>query len=177
MHERQINPMGRPDGGTNLLGAIVTRLGIVAIVVVGVLIAPSGLPDLSLLNPAGSPSPSRSTTVTPDADRLQRPMVRRALDPASVSQTAPAVWLQENTVSPVMNIGPDATSTVESSDDGTLRRVASRVIGRKPPRTVFHRLCLGLKDGLERLGGYVLARGFPPPSGHRIPANFMPSRS
>ncbi|MBQ72449.1 MAG: hypothetical protein CMJ67_06035 [Planctomycetaceae bacterium] len=176
MHERQINPIGRPEGGTNLLGAILTRVGIVAIVLVGVLIAPTGLPDLSRI--VATTSPTASATSMPEADLAKWPTPRQALEQTSPSKVIPAVWISEEQVRPDGHDDLEATPSVEGLEKDTMHWSASRPTDEQRPRTMFQKVCRKLKDGLQRLGGFVVARGFHAPSDHqRIPASFIPSRS
>lgn len=177
MHDRQISPMGRPDGGTNLLGAILTRLGIVAIVVVGVLIAPAGLPDLSSIASTAGPTASATTMEAPSSAPADWSAPRRALEAPPSPKVTPAVWIPEKATPSIPRIETKNISSTIEPDGDRSDPSASRSTDERRPRTMFQRVCRGLRDGLERLGGFVIARGFRDPSGHRIPASFMPSRS
>ena len=175
MHERQTIPIGRADGGSNLLGAILSRLGIVAIVVVGVLIAPTGLPDLSKL--AGMAGTTASATAMPEPEPVPWPTPRRALEQTPPSKATPAAWIPTEPVGSPGNDGREATPPIDELGAYTMHQSASRPTDDRGTRTMFQRVCLKLKDGLQRLGGFVLARGFSDAPGQRIPASFIPSRS
>ena len=175
MHERQISPIGRPDGGTNLLGAILARLGIVAIVVVGVLIAPAGLPDLSLVSTSASPTASADPKPSPEIATWVAP--RRALDSRPPAKVTPAAWTPEESTRPAVGIAPDARPTTEDLEEEGIHRSSSRPSDDSRPDTMLKRAFRSVKNGLRRLGGFMIVRGAQPPGDQRIPASFMPSRS
>lgn len=176
MHDHQkISPIGGPDGGSSLLGMILTRLGIMVIVVVGVLIAPTGLPDLSTIGTAVSATASASPTREPEV--AERSAARDPFERIPAAKVTPAVWISEKSVIPSRESTPETDSTIDQADSDTIQRSARRWSDEDRGDTLFQRMCRRVKNGLERLGGFVLAGGDREPSDHLIPASFMPSRS
>ena len=91
MNQGQISPNGQHDGGGSLLVAILNRVGILVIIVAGVFIAPTGLPEFpsqgrasthearkpprSSLGPAPSGSPGRTLRRPARTGRSWKPLV------------------------------------------------------------------------------------------------------
>ena len=97
-----------------------------------------------------------------------------ATPPAKVT---PAAWTPEESTRPAVGIAPDARPTTEDLEEEGIHRSASRPSDDSRPDTMLKRAFRSVKNGLRRLGGFMIVRGAQPPGDQRIPASFMPSRS
>merc|ERR1711959_421365 len=85
---------------------------------------------------------------------------QRAQDQVPASRVTPAAWMPEPQALPCLDTEQQPSPLIDEAGEDTLHRSASRPIDGNRPRTMFRRAYLGLKQGLQRLGGFVLAHGF-----------------
>ena len=163
MHQTSpIDGPERSEASARPGSALGTWLGALALTIVGILVFPGAIDDLSSFEAA---------TLTQDRE------TPRLVSPPSTSQRAPQV------VAPsVLRISfpVEATEDLDRSphadrvDASSADSPAMQRLGRRVLRGVFE----GLKQGWERLGrASIVVRDLTPDEGQRIPASFIPSRS
>lgn len=167
MNQRQISPNGQHDGGGSLLVAILNRVGILVIIVAGVFIAPTGLPEFPS---QGQGVDSRSAEAAEElpwsgTERVSRPNAPTPRQNWKVLETARPVIDDAIEIDTPDGIAPALRITASAGETIT-------------PDSAFRRVCRRLGSGLRRLvGGFVVARESDRDVDQRIPASFIPSRS